>query len=214
MSCCSTQATDRFFSRTSKKYARNFRRKGLDKTQMVIADALVRFGIENRSILEIGCGVGGLHLVLLENGAAKACGVDVAKEMTEKAAVFASQKGLSDRVEYHVGDFLHMNGLPAPADVVILDKVLCCSHTPVRLIEKSIAKATKFYVVSYPADKFIPRLMFATTEFFGKVLNWSFHPWYHRPELLEEEITQAGFRQVFSQSTVVWQVKIFERAED
>jgi len=211
MKCCSTKGAAKFFSKNSRRYARTFKKKGLDKAQEVLSNGLLTLGISGNSVLEIGCGVGGLHISLLDAGAATALGIDVSAEMVEKAKEFASQRGHADRVTYIVGDFLETNGNVPASDIVIMDKVLCCTYRPMAMISETAKRTKKYFAVSYPSSRLLPRLMFSTSEYVGKVLGWSFHPWYHRPELLEEEIQRAGFEEVFSRRTWLWQAKIFEK---
>jgi len=209
MKCCSTKGAAKFFSKNSRRYARTFKRKGLDKAQQVLADGLSKLGIRGNSVLEIGCGVGGLHISLLDAGAVTAYGIDVSAEMVEKAKEFASERGHANKVSYVVGDFLEMNGNLPVSDIVIMDKVLCCTYRPIAMITETAKRTKKYFAVSYPSSRFLPRLMFSTSEYVGKVFGWSFHPWYHRPELLEEEIRRAEFSEVFSERTWLWQAKIF-----
>ena len=75
---------------------------------MLLARAVQAVGIDGASILEIGCGVGGLHQWLLQHGAARAAGVDLSAEMLAEARALAAARGLSERTEYHQGDFIEM----------------------------------------------------------------------------------------------------------
>ena len=211
MKCCSTKGAAKFFSKNSARYARTFKRKGLDKAQQVLADGLLTLGIRGNSVLEIGCGVGGLHISLLDAGAVTAFGIDVSAEMVAKAREFASQRGHANKVSYVVGDLLEMNGSVPVSDIVIMDKVLCCTYRPLAMICESASRTKKYFAVSYPSSRLLPRLMFSTSEYVGKVLGWSFHPWYHRPELLEDEMKRSGLVEVYSERTWLWQVKILEK---
>lgn len=177
----------------------------------MIVEALAGEGIREKTILDIGCGVGGLHLTLLQRGARYSQGVEMAEGMLEVARGLADRMNLADRVVYHHGDFVTMNGGITAADIVILDKVVCCYPEFEDLITKSTAKTTSLYAVSYPRDALIPRMSFGGMAWLGRRLKWSFHPYYHTPAAIEASITSKGFREVFAGTTIQWSIKVFRR---
>ena len=213
MSCCATEGTDKFFSRQARRFARRFRRRGLDKPSRLIVKGLLSRGIAGKSLLDIGCGVGGLHLTLLQKGASYAQGVELAEGMLNAARLLAEELGFKERVRYQKGDFVSMDGDVAPADVVVLDKVICCYPDFEDLIVKSTGKARSLYAVSYPRDAFFPRLGFRSGALLGKILKWSFSPYYHDPVLIDGAIRGCGLKEVFSEKTFVWKVKVFTRED-
>ncbi|MDH3252633.1 MAG: class I SAM-dependent methyltransferase [Ignavibacteria bacterium] len=211
MSCCTTRGTDRFFSRSARHYARKFRKHGLDAPQQKLADGLAGLGIQGASLIEIGCGVGGLHLSLLKRGASTTQGVELSEGMLMQAKALAEELGVRERVTYLEGDFAEMCEDMALADAVIMDKVLCCYADPVQLIQRSAAKSRKFLAVSYPRKGILARTSFSMAQAVGKILRWSFHPFYHATDLLESSIGKEGFAEVHSSTTPIWQVKIYRR---
>jgi magnesium-protoporphyrin O-methyltransferase len=225
MTCCqpeqsrragTTDGMNKFFTRTAKKYAKTFRRKGLDKSQRLILEGLRNAGFGGRSILEIGCGVGGLHLTMMKEGAASAFGVEVSEGMLEEAQVLAAELGMQEHVRYVQADFVAVNDDVPVSDIVVLDKVLCCYEKPLLLIRKSTEKAHRLYAVSYPRDAFLAKMVFTSMGALGRMLRWSFHPFYHQPALLDQAIMECGFsvRSIFPPATTaLWQVKVFERMQ-
>ena len=211
MRCCTLEGTDKLFSSQARRYAKRFRRRGLDKAQQSIATALERLGVEQKSILEIGCGIGGLHLMLLKRGAISAVGVEISGGMIEKANELATELGVKEKTTYYQGDIIFADGRIPSADIVILDKVLCCHPDPKLLVERSTEKARTLYAVSYPRDNWLARLLFASSEKIGTLFRWSFHPFYHKPSLLDSMIVSQGLAVVYSETTLIWQVKIFRK---
>ena len=49
------------------------------------------------------------------------------------------------------------------------------------------------------------------SEFVGRTLRWSFHPFYHEPAELDDMIRTQGVEEVDSRTTPIWQIKIFKR---
>lgn len=211
VNCCATSGTNKYFSGRAGTFKKKFRRRGLDKPSRLISDALTREGIQEKTLLDIGCGAGGLHLTLLQRGARSAQGVEIAEGMLEAARSLATQLGLADKVMYIQGDFVRMNGGISQADVVILDKVVCCYPEYEELIAKSADKAADLYAVSFPRDAVIPKLGFRGIAWLGDMLKWSFHPYYHNPAAIGAAIQKRGFREVYSGWTALWSVKVFRR---
>ncbi|MEO6294336.1 MAG: methyltransferase domain-containing protein [Candidatus Limnocylindria bacterium] len=60
------------------------------------------------ALLDIGAGVGTLHLALLEAGAATAMDVDASKEYPAAARAEADRRGLAERVAYRYGDVVEL----------------------------------------------------------------------------------------------------------
>jgi magnesium-protoporphyrin O-methyltransferase len=213
MNCCSTDGANKFFSKNAKRYAKKFQKKGLDKASSLIVSSLTRLDVSGKSVLDIGCGAGGVHFALLKNGAASAFGVEIADGMLVKAKEIAASIGFAERVRYHLGDFAQTNGSIPASDIVVLDKVVCCSAEPEAIINKSTEKCRAFYAVSYPRDSLLARVVFKWSEFLGRTLRWSFHPFYHEPEMLDAVIVGSGLREVSSATTIIWQIKVFERTK-
>ena len=211
MSCCTTDGANKFFSKGAKRYAKTFLKKGPDKASTHLILLLTRCGIASKSVLDIGCGVGGVHLTLLKNGASSATGTDVAEGMLAKAKELAATMGFTDKVRYFHGDVAAANGSIPSADIVVLDKVLCCSDDPDTLITKSTEKCREFYAVSYPRGTTLARMAFRIPERLGTLMRWSFHPYYYEPALLDDTIRRSGFEEASAATTVIWQVKVFRR---
>ena len=61
--------------------------------------------IRGAEVLDIGCGIGGIDLLLVERfGAGKVLGIDIEADNIERARRRAEAKGLSDRVAYRLVD--------------------------------------------------------------------------------------------------------------
>ena len=213
MNCCNsrTEGTNRFFSRFSKSYARTFRRKGLEKSQRYLLEGIKQAGIKDQKILDIGCGVGALHLTLLKEGAARARGVDISEGMLEQARDFARTMALQDRVNYTNGDFVQIADSLEAADITILDRVICCYEDVESLVNQSTAKTGNLYALSYPRDVARMRIPFKIHIFFAKLLRFKFHPFWHDWRAIANDITARGFTRVYENHTFLWDIAVYER---
>jgi SAM-dependent methyltransferase len=215
MECCRRplQGTDRFFSKQSRRYLKKFRTAGLAKEQRLLFEGIVLSEIRDMAILEIGCGVGALHLSLLKRGARSAVGVDIAEGMLEGARTLSREYGLETRTRYLLGDFVGLEQTVAPADITLLDKVVCCYEDVGALLGASLAKTGNIYALSFPRSNPISRLFIAFASAMGKLLKWSFHPYWHDWPALTERIRAAGFLQTYRRTTLFWDVRVFARQD-
>ena len=94
MECCSVNGLDRIFNKSrARKESNSYLKKGLDKRARKLADFLKGESLSEATLLDVGCGVGGLHLELLKHGAGKAIGVDVSPAYVEAASSLARELG-------------------------------------------------------------------------------------------------------------------------
>ncbi len=214
MNCCANNGTDKFFSKYARQYEKYFRKKGLRPEQKHLVAGIRAQGVSNADLLEIGCGTGGLHLSLLQEGASAAIGFDISERMIASAQKLAAEMGLQERTQYRQGDFVALYETAASAEITILDKVLCCYENVRELIASSTAKARRVYAVSYPRESAWVRRFFQTGIFFYKLFRSSFRPYYHSPQEIMRHITAAGFELAYERRTFIWAVQIFQRKRD
>ncbi|GJQ21611.1 MAG: hypothetical protein HBSIN02_19660 [Bacteroidia bacterium] len=215
MNCCPVSpcpGTNRFFTRWAKNYAKQFRKKGLDKAQQYLLEGIARVPIAAPEVLDIGCGVGAVHLVLLQQGASRVTGVDMAEGMLAEARRLAEEKQLADRTSYIQNDFITISHQVPQADITILDKVVCCYEKADDLVEGSLNKTKRIYAVTHPRESFIVRWGFLLYIAFSQFVRAAFHPYWHNWQNLRSAISARGFRLVYENSTFFWNVLVFERA--
>jgi magnesium-protoporphyrin O-methyltransferase len=153
--------------------------------------------------------VGGLLIELLHGGASSGIGIDISQGMIEEAGLLARDKGVATNVRFKTGDYGVMKDDGIGADIVIMDKVLCCSSDPGSLIAR--ASGAEKLAVSYPRDAFLARSSFTLMNFLGRLLRWSFYPFYHDPHSLDQLLAATGFHEIRRSATPFWQIVILKR---
>jgi magnesium-protoporphyrin O-methyltransferase len=206
-----TSGAGRFFSKNSKRYAKTFRKKGLAKEQRLLLDGILSTSPAEKTVLDIGCGIGALHLSLLGAGAASAVGVDTAEGMIAYARTLAREKGIEERTSYHIGDFVPLHDSLAAADITILDKVVCCYENVDELVGLSLDKTTAVYALTFPRPHIAVRFFFSIPIVAGKLLRWSFRPYWHDWQKMVAQIERSGFSESYAGATMLWSVKVFRR---
>lgn len=214
MACCSSescQGTNKFFSRWSKTYAKRFKRKGLEKVQRYLLESIQQGPLSTKEILDIGCGVGSLHLTLLREGAAMATGVDISEGMLDHAKKLAAEMGFQEKTRYVLGDFVEKASEIPEGDITLLDKVVCCYENLDALIEASTARTRSLYGLTHPRNNFLMKGVFKTQIFFSKLFRTKFRPFWHDWARMREMVIARGFRPVFERPTIAWQIMVFQR---
>ncbi len=211
--CCPhAQSASRLFSFFAKRYRKRAGNRGFERSQEQLLKGLESAGYRDGDLLEIGCGVGHLHQTLLERGARSAVGVDLAPQMLAEAREMAVQRGLTGRTEYVEGDFIDLEDKIAPADVTLMDKVVCCYPDADTLIHGSLEKTRRVYALTYPRDRWFVRLMMALGALFFRLVRSSFRPYVHDPNQIEAWIIESGFHKKFQDNTAVWLTQIYVKS--
>ncbi len=204
----------RLFSRMARWQRRRYEKHGFLESQRQLLEGLAQAGMTGAALLEIGCGVGYLHQHLLDQGAARATGIDLAEKMIGQARETARARGLADRTDYRVGDFNEIADSIEDADATILDKVLCCYPDVEALAKKSLAKTRRVYAYTLPRKRWWVRL---GVEFMAAVL-WGFRSpfrsYVHDPSVIETWVTAGGFEKRYENQTAVWLTQVYVRRSD
>lgn len=213
--CCphpsASESTGKFFSKRSKRYARPFRKGKLEKIQHLLIDGIKNESLEGKTVLDIGSGVGKLHLTLLQYGAASATGIDMSEEMLAHAKSFAQKRGVESKVSYRQGDFMSMTDRVDSADITILDKVICCYDDLDGLIAASAEKTKSHYALTFPANNFWTKAIFKAEILISTIFRSDFRPYWHDWDRVSELLIGFGFTLKYSRSTLLWQAMVFSR---
>jgi hypothetical protein len=127
MDCCAAKGCDEFFNeRFARWLARRYRRRGLDKTARRMVGFLEERGISGRTVLEIGGGIGEIQLELLRAGAERTVNLELSPNYESIARELLREAGFEDRVERRLVDIAEQPAEVAPADAVVMHRVVCC----------------------------------------------------------------------------------------
>src|SRR5438094_10502977 len=125
--CCTPKGYRWVFSeRSARAEAKRYRRKGLDATSRRIFDFVKRQGVEGRTVLEVGGGIGAIQIELLKAGAARALSVELTPTYEGEATALLREAGLEERDERRVMDFAAAGAAVEGADNVMMHRVICC----------------------------------------------------------------------------------------
>lgn len=190
---------------------RLYRAEGPDETTGWLLDELMERGVEGMTVLDIGGGVGAIQHELLNGGAASAVHVDASSAYIEAAKREARRRKQADKIEWHFGNFVDLAPELSPADIVTLDKVICCYDDMPSLVRKSSKLARRFYGIVVPRDTWWLRLAFRVMDFFQRLFGNPYRVFVHSHEKIEGIIHRAGLKRVFERRNWVWLVMLYSR---
>ncbi|NIR44858.1 MAG: methyltransferase domain-containing protein [Gemmatimonadetes bacterium] len=212
MGCRQCEGAESFFSGFwVKRELRSYQRSGPRKTTRWLIDAIKARGVEGATLLDIGGGVGAIQHELLESGAGRATGADAASAYLELVEQEAERRGHRDRMTQRHGDFVELADDLAPADIVTLDRVICCYHDFESLVDRSTAKARRLYGLVYPRYTWLTRAGNRFLNVFLWLIRNPFRVFTHPTHAVDAMIRDSGFQRIYHANTLTWQVVLYER---
>jgi SAM-dependent methyltransferase len=212
VNCCRSGACEEIFTpRMARRSLENLRKKGLgDLEREMIAAAFV-VDLEGARVLEIGGGIGALQAELLDAGAAQGEVVEIVASYEPYARELARERGLEERTSFRVADILEQPDGVAPADVVLMNRVVCCTPDGVELAGHAAWLARGSFVLSFPRDvvwiRAAVRLLNGGFRLFGR----SFRVFVHSRTALVAAAEGEGLRLSGGGRGGPWEYAAFER---
>jgi hypothetical protein len=212
MNCCQCQGIEELFNQQYvNKELSDYRVKGAAKTTRMLTEAIMSEGVSGLTLLDIGGGVGAVQHALIDAGVERVTSVDASNAYLNAAQEEARRRGIAERISYQHGNFADLAADISPADVVTLDRVICCYPDMEKLVGLSSARAGKIYGVVYPRDVWWIRLGLAIGNVFLRLRRNPFRTYSHATRSVEAIIGKNGLKRRYHRQTFVWQVAVFTR---
>ncbi len=211
MQCCSTELIESRFDRAYvKKKLDRYHRKGPKKTTVMLVDAIVEHMQDGMTLLDIGGGIGDIQHMLIPQGVASTINCEAAGAFLEACEAEAARRGYADRIRHVQGDFVEIAGEVPGADIVTLDRVICCYPDMPELVQASLAKAAKLYGIVIPSNNWL--IKFFTSVYYNVrflLQRNPFRVFNHPLEAIEEIIRSNGFKQIYNQKSSGWVIQLY-----
>ena len=171
-----------------------------------MVDLLTERGLEGATVLEIGGGVGEIHLELLRRGAASATALELSPAYDEEASRLLAEAGLTDRVQRRLVDIATDPAAVEPADVVVLHRVVCCYPDYAKLLGAAADHTRRALVFSHPPRNALSRAVVATQNLFFRLGGREFRTFAHPPAAMRAVLAEHGLRPLDAPSGRLWRV--------
>ena len=166
-----------------------------------------------QSLLDIGGGIGALSFELLAAGFARATLVDAAGEFLTVAGREAERRGESGRLAVREGDFVGVGGSIPHADVVAMDRVVCCYPDYRELLESALEHAVRLFAISYPRDRWFVKGVVGLENGLRTLRQSAFRVFVHPAAAMKGLAEEHGFHCVRQGGTIAWAVELYARGE-
>lgn len=212
MTSCQCQGIEACFNPRLVTHELNrYRRKGAPRSTRHLIAALQSQGVTGMTLLDIGGGIGAIQHAMLRDGVTTATVVDASTAYLGAAREEAQRLNLSNRIHFEHGNFVDLAPEIAPADIVTLDRVICCYDDMSGLVDASAARATHLYGLVYPRSLWWLRAANVVRAWFTHITRNPMQFFVHSPEAVDAIVRARGFQQRFYDTVGLWQVIVYER---
>lgn len=212
MSCCQNNLYNNTFDRKrAQEELENYRASGPKKNSLPLINFLKKLDLKEATVLDIGSGVGAMILELFDQGVSHVSYNDFSIAYSEAFQEEVRKREIDNPVELYLGDFLDAHQKIETADLVSLDKVICCYENYEELVTLSVQKARKWYAYSVPRDVWWVKVV----HYFEQKIKWikgnPFRTYVHPTSEIEIIISNHGFRKIYNHFSREWQTVVFEK---
>jgi len=195
--------------RKAQKEMERYLKRGPKKSTRWLLEPVLERVNEGDSVLDIGGGVGALLLELQKLSIGDSYYMDISESYTAVFLQEVCEKSLKHKINIHAGDFTEKHHLIPQADIVTLDKVLCCYQDFNHLLTLSLHKTRKMLAYTVPDNVWwvhsINRLQTSLKGLFTRQLVTYVHP----IDKMEAVAVAQGFHKVFQKKHTGWLTVVY-----
>jgi hypothetical protein len=124
----------------------------------------------------------------------------------------AERRGSTDRITYKAGDFVAFADRVEHADVVTLDRVICCYPDMEALVGRSADRARRLYGIVYPRDRWWVAHGIRATNLTMRLTRRAFRAHLHHMSAVDAVARDDGLTpKLGRRAGPVWQVAVYAR---
>jgi SAM-dependent methyltransferase len=212
-SCCYPDDYGAVFTPAEAASARRrFERRGVTGTGADVVALLEGEDLEGRTVLEVGAGVGDVLVTLVEAGAVRAVDVELVPAWAETARSLFAARGLDERLETRIGDFVDEASALPRCDVVVLNRVVCCYPDWRAMLGAAARTASRTLLVTVPVDRWWTRAGLRLANVWFRMRGLRFRVFVHPEPEMRALLRSLGFTPVTERAGAVWRTTRFDRA--
>lgn len=201
-----------FSAKTARADLRAYRRNGAQGSTRNLIEALVDEGVAGAAVIDVGAGVGVVGFGLLDAGADRMTDVDASRAYLAAAKHEAARRGVLDRATFHYGDFVGLAPELEPAEIVAMDRVICCYPDWRAITSAATSHSSRLIGLVLPVDRWWMRLVVGMLNTWLRLSRRSFRSFIHPVSAIDRQIVAAGFERRFLRRGFVWQTVVYRRA--
>lgn len=210
--CCEI-TNDTFNEESARADIREYRKRGPARQTRMILDAVRSLDVSGIDLLDIGGGVGTIHHELLGDVAARAVHVDASSAYLKAAKEEAALRGHESNVEFIHADFTDVAGEVAVADLVTLDRVICCYPDFRSLLTQAAQHGRKAVALTYPREVWYVRMVLRVINLFQALTRNPFRVFLHPVNEMDALLVSQGFKKTAGNRIFIWEMALYQRVE-
>ena len=212
MPCNCCEITDSAFSEAEARAdIKSYHKRGpADQTKLIL-EALRSLEIKEAELLDIGGGIGVIHHELLHDMARGATHVDASSAYLKEAKEEAARRGHGERVQFVHADFTDIAADLPKADIVTLDRVVCCYPDFQGLLKAAADHSRKALALTYPRETWYLRFGFKVLNFFQRLRKDPFRVFLHPIAGMDALLKAEGFERITLRQLFVWEMALYQR---
>jgi len=212
MPCNCCEITDNTFGeKEAKAGLKDYRTKGPANQTKLILEAVRSLSLKDVALLDVGGGIGTIHHELLGDIAREATHVDASSAYLKIAREEATRLGHSNRVNFVHADFTDIALELKEADIVTLDRVICCYPDFRKLLKSAAGKSRKVVAMTYPRETWYTRIAWCIIDFFQRLGRDPFRVFLHPVAEMETLLNGEGLKKVLVKRLLVWEMALYQR---
>ncbi len=213
-SCCRAAPCEEMFG--SESHARDdmesYLRRGLGGLETEMLAALPHsLTLDGARVLEIGGGVGAIQAELLKRGAATGEVVELVAGYAPFAELLAREIGLADRSTFRVNDLVADPAAVAPADIVVMNRVVCCSADGPELTAVAAGLARSVLLMSFPRSNLLTKTVAAAQRAVYRLLGRKYRAYAWPKERLVGAAERKGLAPFAVGGDWLWRYLVLTR---
>ncbi len=193
---------------------RRYRRRCAGATTRLLLAELRRWPLEGRRLLDVGGGIGIISRELAGTGVASATIVEASPAYLEVTRREAGSQYGSRPTQFILRDFALIAGTLPEADVVTLDRVVCCYPDAEALLRQAAGQARQLLAFTYPRDRWYVRTLIVLENLWLRLTGKEFRAFVHTPERMGAVLEAAGLVRATRRETLVWTLDLYRRGRN
>jgi magnesium-protoporphyrin O-methyltransferase len=97
------------------------------------------------------------------------------------------------------------------ADVVTLDRVVCCYPDAEALLRQAAGRARQLLAFTYPRDRWYVRTLIVLENLWLRLTGKEFRAFVHTPDRMGAVLESAGLVRATRRKTLVWTLDLYHR---
>src|SRR2546425_5279787 len=206
MTCCNQYCAveKQFNGKVAERDLQSYRRHGPSVITRLMLAELKRSPLQGDDLLDVGSGIGVIGAELADTGLASATLVEASPAYFDVARAEIELRYESRPTRFVLGDFATIADTLTDADVVTLDRVVCCYPDAEALLRGAASRTRRLLAFSYPRDRWYMWTLTVLQNFWRRLRGSPFRAFVHPPEQMAGVLGAAGLVRVGRQGTLIW----------